>query len=74
MGGKVVEMEWLKQFDAAVEKGRKEGREEGREDLILRMLEKWKTPEKVADLTGMPVEEIRRLRDQGRGMCKCLME
>lgn len=29
MGGKVVEMEWLKQFDAAVAKGREEGREEG---------------------------------------------
>ena len=29
MGGKVVKMEWLEHFDAAVEKGRQEGKEEG---------------------------------------------
>ena len=40
MGGKVLKMEWLERFDAAVAKGREEGREEGekeRRELEIRI-------------------------------------
>ncbi len=57
MGGKVVEMEWLKQFDAAVAKGREEGREDQLVMQICKKLKKGKDVHQIAD--DLEEDEIR---------------
>ncbi len=66
---KIVEWEnsWWKQ-------GRADGREEGREAgmaesqraIAARMLGKGMAPELIQDLTGLPLDEIERLRAETR--------
>lgn len=38
--------------------------DEGKAEVILHILDKGKTPEEIADMTDIPVEEIRRIRDE----------
>lgn len=51
--------------EIGVEEGIEKGREEGREEAILsvakRMLEKGKTTEEIADLTGLSEEIVAKL-------------
>ncbi|WP_071316739.1 hypothetical protein AWH56_27015 [Anaerobacillus isosaccharinicus] len=44
--------------------GREEGREEGRNSIVKQMLQKGVSDETVADLTGVPLEEIEAIKRQ----------
>ena len=65
MGGKVVEMDWLNRFDAAVAQGEKRrekrGEKRGKENMIRRMLENGKSAEEIADFVGVPQKEIEKV-------------
>ena len=69
MGGKVLKMEWLDRFDAAVEGGRKEGRAEGRKEgqethlvrQICVKLRKGKGVHQIADELEEEEEQIRQI-------------
>ena len=57
-------------MEKGMEKGLRKGREQGvrqeRKDIALRMLEKGMGMETIADLTGMDVEEVRKLSEKFR--------
>ena len=59
-----------KGIEKGMEKGLRKGREQGvrqeRKDIALRMLEKGMDMETIADLTGMDVEEVRKLSEKFR--------
>lgn len=44
-----------------MKEGEKKGREEALSHMILTMARKGKTAEQIADMTDLPVEEIRRI-------------
>jgi predicted transposase YdaD len=44
-----------------IAESRQEGREEEKMDLVLKMLNKGKTPAEISDLTDIPVPEIMRI-------------
>ena len=49
-----------------MEKGRAEGMEKGRAEVAARLLADGMEPEKVAELTGLGIEEIMKLRARNR--------
>lgn len=46
--------------------GREEGREEGKREMVLRCLAKGYPLEMIADISGMTIEEIRRIEEERR--------
>ena len=45
------------------QEGRKEGRQEGRKEVILNMLKKRLDISLISEVTGLPVKEIKRLKN-----------
>ena len=46
------------------EEGRAEGMEKGRAEIIFNMLENGKTPEEISDFAGIPLEQIKRVKEK----------
>lgn len=46
------------------EEGRLEGRAEGKEEIIFHMLQQNKTVEEVAKLCGIPLENVKRVKQK----------
>ncbi len=42
--------------------GMKEGRQEGKQEIALKMIEQGFTDETIAEITELPISEIRKLR------------
>jgi predicted transposase/invertase (TIGR01784 family) len=49
-----------------LEEGREKGREERDAELVKKMLAKGRTPQEIADLTDIPIHEVRRMADEKR--------
>ena len=66
----IMSSAWETGMEKGMEKGLRKGREQGvrqeRKDIALRMLEKGMGMETIADLTGMDVEEVRKLSEKFR--------
>ena len=66
----IMSSAWETGMEKGMEKGLRKGREQGvrqeRKDIALRMLEKGMDMETIADLTGMDVEEVRKLSEKFR--------
>ena len=66
----IMSSAWETGMEKGMEKGLQKGREQGvrqeRKDIALRMLEKGMGMETIADLTGMDVEEVRKLSEKFR--------
>ena len=45
-------------------KGRREGRMEGRENIIAHMLKKGRSPEAIADDTGVTLQEVKAVQER----------
>ncbi|MDR1336328.1 MAG: hypothetical protein LBK22_05825, partial [Tannerella sp.] len=50
-------------LEEGLTKGREEGREEERAEIAVNALKKGLSPEDISELTGLPPDEIRRLKN-----------
>ncbi len=51
------------EYVAAENRGLEKGLEKGRESIIEKMLRKGKTPEEIADLTDIEVDDVRKIQE-----------
>ena len=63
MGGKVLKMEWLEKFDAAVAEGKAEGGDIRDAERISDMLRRGKTVDEIVDFCGYPVELVKKVEE-----------
>ena len=53
-----------KGLQKGLQKGEKKGRAKERADIIVHMLNKGRSPEDVADDTGVPLEEVKAVQER----------
>ena len=58
------QMDWQSSMRTNREKGREEGREEGRKEIILALVQKGMSIEKIAQIVGIEEAKIRKWIDE----------
>ena len=60
----IVNIEELATYQAGVERGQSQGLEQGQQKIVLKLLDKL-PPDQVAELSGMPLEKVRAMQEEG---------